>query len=193
MRLVFGSGNQHKVAEVAEILGQSLPELEIVGFTGEEPVEDGVNFLENAMIKARNAFKLTSTPSFADDSGLCIEVMGGAPGIFSARWSGQKSDAVNRDLILAQMQDVKSEHRAASFVATIALVDKTGEYSFTGIWSGNVAREATGNSGFGYDPIFIPEGFQVSAAELQPEVKNSISHRAMALTQFSSFLKTRPQ
>lgn len=193
MRLVFGSGNQHKIAEVAEILGQSLPELEIVGFLGEEPVEDGVSFLENAMIKARNAFRLTATPSFADDSGLCIEVMGGAPGIFSARWSGQKSDAINRDLILAQMRDVKSEHRAASFVATIALVDETGEYSFTGVWSGNVANEATGNSGFGYDPIFIPEGFQVSAAELQPEVKNSMSHRAMALTQLSSFLKTRPQ
>lgn len=193
MKLVFGSGNQHKVSEVASIMGQSLPELEIVGFSGAEPIEDGISFLENALIKARNAFVLTATPSFADDSGLCIEVMGGAPGIFSARWSGQKSDSVNRDLILTQMQDVKTEHRAASFVATIALVDETGEYSFTGVWSGRVATAATGNAGFGYDPIFIPEGFEVSAAELDPEVKNSMSHRAMALAQLASFLKSRPQ
>jgi XTP/dITP diphosphohydrolase len=158
---------------------------------GEEPVESGCTFLENALIKARAAFAATGAPSFADDSGIAVEVMGGAPGIFSAIWSGGRDDKTNRDLLLAQLIDIPEENRGAAFVCTMALVDDGGEISVTGIWPGKIATQASGEHGFGYDPIFIPEGFSVTAAELEPEVKNAFSHRAMALQQLASLLKSR--
>ena len=133
----------------------------------------------------------TGMTSIADDSGLAIEIMGGSPGIFSARWSGEKDDEKNRNLVLAQLRDVPAGNRAASFVCTISLVSESGEVSFTGVLPGQIAAVASGSNGFGYDPIFIPEGFEVSSAELEPEVKNSISHRSMALSQLASYL--RPQ
>lgn len=189
MQLVLATHNQHKVAEVGAILASSVEELELIGYDGPEPVEDGTSFLENAMIKARAAFEFTGQPSIADDSGLAVEILGGAPGIFSARWSGTRDNVTNRQLVLAQLQDVKPEHRAASFVCTIAYVDAENEISFTGIWPGRIAPTEQGEHGFGYDPIFIPEGFEVTAAELEPEVKNSMSHRALALEQLASYLQ----
>ena len=191
MKLVFATGNQHKVSEAQLILGSKVPELEIVPHDGSEPVESGVTFLDNALIKARAAFAATGQAAFADDSGLAVEVMGGAPGIFSAIWSGTRSDQVNRELLLEQLRDIPEQHRAASFVCTIALVEAAGETSFTGVWPGRIASEPAGENGFGYDPVFIPEGFEVTAAQLDSEVKSSFSHRAMAMQQMAEFLRTR--
>ena len=191
MKLVLATHNAHKVKEVAAILEPLVPGLELLGYEGPEPIEDGSSFLENSLIKARAAFLHTGMTSIADDSGLAIEIMGGSPGIFSARWSGEKDDEKNRDLVLAQLRDVPVGNRAASFVCTISLVGESGEVSFTGVLPGHIKASASGTNGFGYDPIFIPEGFEVSSAELEPEVKNSISHRSMALSQLASYL--RPQ
>ena len=191
MKLVLATHNAHKVKEVAAILEPLVPGLELLGYEGPEPVEDGSSFLENSLIKARAAFLHTGITSIADDSGLAIEIMGGSPGIFSARWSGEKDDEKNRNLVLAQLRDVPAENRAASFVCTISLVGESGEVSFTGVLPGHIKTSASGTNGFGYDPIFIPEGFEISSAELEPEVKNSISHRSMALSQLASYL--RPQ
>ena len=191
MKLVLATHNAHKVKEVAGILEPMVSGLELLGYDGPEPVEDGSSFLENSLIKARAAFLHTGITAIADDSGLAIEIMGGSPGIFSARWSGEKDDEKNRNLVLAQLRDVPMGNRAASFVCTISLVGESGEVSFTGVLPGHIAASASGANGFGYDPIFIPEGFEVSSAELEPEVKNSISHRSMALSQLASYL--RPQ
>ena len=191
MKLVFATGNQHKVSEAQLILGSKIPKLEIISHDGSEPVESGITFLDNALIKARAAHQATGQPAFADDSGLAVEVMGGAPGIFSAIWSGTRSDQVNRELLLEQLRDIPDQHRAASFVCTIALVEADGETSFTGVWPGRIAFAAAGENGFGYDPVFIPEGFEVTAAQLDAEVKSSFSHRAMAMQQMAEFLKNR--
>lgn len=188
MQLVLATHNQHKVEEVGAILASSVPGLELLGYDGPEPKEDGTSFLENALIKARAAFEHTGLPAIADDSGIAVEILGGAPGIFSARWAGGRDNIANRQLLLSQLADVRAEDRAASFVCTIALVSEDGEVSFTGIWPGRVAYQEQGNNGFGYDPIFIPEGFEVTAAELEPEVKNSLSHRSLALAQLASYL-----
>jgi XTP/dITP diphosphohydrolase len=188
VKLVLATHNAHKVQEVGQILGASLPDLEVMGYDGPEPVEDGTSFLDNALIKARAAFQHTGLPSIADDSGIAVEVLGGSPGIFSAGWGGTRDSVANRRLLLAQLADVRPEHRAASFVCTIALVTADAEISFTGIWPGHVATQEQGEHGFGYDPVFIPEGFECTAAQLEPEVKNSLSHRAMALEQLASYL-----
>lgn len=191
MKLVLATHNSHKVIEVAAILEPLVPGLELLGYDGPEPVEDGSSFLENSLIKARAAYLHTGIASIADDSGLAVEILGGSPGIFSARWSGHKNDEKNRELVLAQLRDVPEGNRAASFVCTISLVDESGEVSFTGVLPGHIATESSGANGFGYDPIFVPEGFEVTSAQLEPEVKNSISHRSMALSQLASYL--RPQ
>jgi XTP/dITP diphosphohydrolase len=188
MKLVLATHNQHKVEEVGAILGVTVPGLELAGYDGPEPREDGTSFLENALIKARAAFAHTGLPSIADDSGIAVEILGGAPGIFSARWAGGRDNVANRQLLLSQLDDVRDEDRAASFVCTIAMVSADGEVSFTGIWPGRVARQEQGQNGFGYDPIFIPEGFEITAAELEPEVKNALSHRALALSQLAGYL-----
>lgn len=190
MQIVLATHNAHKVEEVGAILASMVPGLEVLGYDGPEPVEDGTSFLENALIKARAAFAHTGLAAIADDSGIAVEALGGAPGIFSARWAGGRDSVANRRLLLDQLADVKPEHRAAAFICTIAMVSELGEQSFTGIWPGRLATEERGENGFGYDPVFIPEGFEVSAAELEPEVKNSISHRAMALEQLASVLAT---
>ena len=188
MKLVLATHNQHKVEEVGAILAQTIPTIELLGYDGPEPKEDGTSFLENALIKARAAFLHTGLPSIADDSGIAVEILGGAPGIFSARWAGGRDTVANRQLLLSQLADVRDQDRAASFVCTIAMVSDDGEVSFTGIWPGRVALQEQGLNGFGYDPVFIPEGFEVTAAELEPEVKNALSHRSLALSQLSSYL-----
>ena len=160
----------------------------MLGYAGESPVEDGLNFLENALIKARAAHAQTGLASFADDSGLAVEILGGAPGIFSAIWSGTRDDGTNRELLLAQLRDIAPEHRAAAFICTIALVSDSEEVSCTGVWPGRVAMAATGANGFGYDPVFIPEGFEISAAELEPSLKNLYSHRAQAMQQLARYV-----
>lgn len=188
MKLVVATHNAHKVEELNAILGGLVDGLELLGYDGPEPIEDGSSFLENALIKARAAYAHTGLPSMADDSGIAVEILGGAPGIFSARWAGGRDNVQNRRLLLAQLADVPAQNRAASFVCTIAMVGPEGEISFTGIWPGSLAFEEQGEHGFGYDPVFIPEGFEVTAAQLEPEVKNSMSHRSLALEQLASYL-----
>lgn len=190
MKIVLASHNQGKLAELKAILEPAVAGLELVSYDGPEPIEDGVSYLENALIKARAAFKHTGLPSIADDSGIAVEILGGAPGIFTANWSGTRDNVANRRLLLAQLQDIADEHRAAAFICTIALVDGDSEQSFTAIWSGRVAREEIGEFGHGYDPVFIPDGFEITAAQMPPEVKNSMSHRAMALQQLISSLSS---
>ena len=191
MELVLATHNAHKVKEVAAILEPIVPGLSLLGYDGPEPIEDGSSFLENSLIKARAAFAHTGKASIADDSGIAVEILGGSPGIFSARWSGSKNDAQNRQLLLAQLVDVPEGNRQASFICTISMVSDAGEQSFTGVCPGRIAFSESGENGFGYDPIFIPEGFEVTTGELEPMVKNSMSHRSMALSQLASFL--RPQ
>ena len=197
IEVVLATHNQHKVQEFQRILGAAMPEISVVAYDGPEPVEDGVTFSENALIKARTAATHTGRIALADDSGISVDVLGGAPGIFSARWAGQgHSDRDNLDLLLAQLADIAQEHRAASFRCTIALVIPVGlphggfEHVSEGIWPGRLATAATGANGFGYDPIFVPEGYEVSSAELPPETKNEISHRARAFADLVPTLRT---
>lgn len=187
MKVVLATHNKGKVEELRAILAPVG--LELVSYDGPEPVEDGVSFLENALIKARAAYLHTGLPAIADDSGLAVEILGGSPGIFTGIWSGSKDNVANRRLLLAQLKDIHKEHRAASFVCTIAYVDDSQELSFTGVWPGEISIEEKGAFGHGYDPIFIPEGFNQTAAELAPEVKNALSHRAQALSALISFFR----
>jgi XTP/dITP diphosphohydrolase len=186
IEVVLATHNAHKVAEFQHILGERMPGLTVLPYDGPEPVEDGTSFDENAFIKARAAASHTGRIALADDSGIAVDVMGGAPGIFSARWAGPGRGAeANLELLLAQLGDIRDPHRTAHFHCTIALVvpDAAGtplEYAAVGDWPGRIATERAGVNGFGYDPIFLPEGFDVSAAELAPEVKNAHSHRARA-------------
>ncbi|MFM8927244.1 MAG: RdgB/HAM1 family non-canonical purine NTP pyrophosphatase [Rhodoluna sp.] len=187
MKFVLATHNPGKVSELRAILAPVG--LDLVGYEGPEPVEDGTSFLENALIKARAAHQHTGLPAIADDSGIQVEILGGSPGIFTAIWSGTKDNVANRRLLLAQLKDIKAEHRKASFVCTIALVSEDVELSFTGIWPGSIAPEERGTNGHGYDPVFIPEGFEQTAAELEPEVKNALSHRAIAVSALIDYLK----
>jgi len=183
MRVVLATHNAHKVVEFQGILGAVLPELEIVAYDGPEPVEDGTTFAENALIKARAAAAHTGLPALADDSGICVDVLGGSPGIFSARWAGHgKGAQANLGLLLDQLADMAVEHRSARFACHIAIVvPETGfEQVVEGWWPGSIAVAPRGEGGHGYDPIFIPEGHDVTAAQLTPTEKNAISHRARA-------------
>ncbi|QOR71904.1 RdgB/HAM1 family non-canonical purine NTP pyrophosphatase [Ruania alkalisoli] len=185
-RLVLATHNQHKVAELRAILNAAgVPAEGVVG-AGEvgasEPVEDGVTFAENALIKARALVAHTGVAAVADDSGLAVDVLGGAPGIFSARWAGRHGDdAANLDLLLAQLADVPAEHRAAGFVCAAALVAPDGtEHVEVGELRGTLLTQRRGTGGFGYDPILQPDGEDRSCAELTAEEKNAISHRGKA-------------
>jgi XTP/dITP diphosphohydrolase len=144
--------------------------------------ETGTTFAENALLKARTLAKATGVPAVADDSGLCVDVLGGAPGIFSARWSGRHGDdKANLDLLLAQLSDIDDAHRAAHFAcaAALALPDGT-ERVVEGRLPGTLRREPAGTGGFGYDPILQPDGETRTCAELTPDEKNAISHRGQA-------------
>lgn len=187
-RAILATHNAHKLGELRAIL-----EPLISGFQAEwladasqfelpAPVEDAITFAENALLKARATAQATGLPAIADDSGLCVDVLGGAPGIFSARWSGKHgADAENNALLLAQLADVPAAHRAARFRCAAALVlPDVRETVEIGEMPGTLLFEPRGSGGFGYDPIFQPEGHHVSAAELSPEEKNAISHRGAA-------------
>ena len=191
MKFVLATHNAGKVAELRAILQPAVSNLDLIGYTGPEPIENGTTFAENALIKARAAYEHTGMPSIADDSGVCVDILGGSPGIFTAIWAGGRDNVQNRQLLLRQMADISPAHRSAAFVCTIALVSETEELCFTGNWPGSIAFAERGEHGHGYDPVFIPEGFEVTAAELEPEVKNALSHRAQALSALIGYLKTR--
>jgi XTP/dITP diphosphohydrolase len=191
VKFVLATHNAGKVAELRAILQPAVADLDLIGYTGPEPIENGTTFAENALIKARAAYEHTGMPAIADDSGLCVDILGGSPGIFTAIWAGGRDNVQNRQLLLRQLADISPAHRSAAFVCTIALVSETEELCFTGYWPGSIAFAERGEHGHGYDPVFIPEGFEVTAAELDPEVKNALSHRAQALSTLIDYLKTR--
>ncbi|WP_350351854.1 RdgB/HAM1 family non-canonical purine NTP pyrophosphatase [Microbacterium sp. A8/3-1] len=194
MKIVLATHNPHKVAEFQQIVAQARPDLEIVGYDGPEPVEDGVTFAENALIKARAAAAHTGLAALADDSGICVDVLGGSPGVFSAYWAGQKKDAAaNLELLLDQLRDVADPHRTAHFTSTIALVTPEGrEEVVEGLWPGRLAQAASGGGGFGYDPIFIPdgqpEGEERTVGDFTAEEKQAQSHRARAFAELVPLL-----
>lgn len=175
---VLATHNAHKVDELRRILGERLGDHELIGYDGPEPVEDGDTFEANALLKARAAYAHSGMPAIADDSGIAVAALDGAPGIFSARYAGTGDSGDNNALLLANLEGVTD--RAADFVCVAALVDGDTEIVVRGTWPGRVLEKASGAHGFGYDPIFQPDGLDVSSAELTPDEKNAISHRARA-------------
>jgi XTP/dITP diphosphohydrolase len=196
-RVVLATRNPHKVNELKAILDDLISELdlEIVGVDEfpdvEDVVETGVTFAENAALKAVAVAESTGLPALADDSGLAVDVLGGSPGVFSARWAGiHGQDRANLDLLLAQLSDVSDIHRSAAFVCAAALaLPDSGVVVREGRMPGTLARAPRGDNGFGYDPILVVEGDSRTAAELSTDEKNAISHRGKAFRALSSDLR----
>jgi XTP/dITP diphosphohydrolase len=198
---VLATHNAHKVDELRRILGDRLGHHRLIGYDGPEPVEDADTFEGNALIKARAAAIFTGLPAIADDSGICVDALDGAPGIHSARYAGTRDDGDNLRLLLANMQGVTD--RAAQFVCVAALVDVAAldsgpihggvpyEHTERGVWPGSVLEAAAGSGGFGYDPIFRPDALEVSAAELTPAQKDADSHRGRAFGLLVAALRER--
>jgi len=191
-RLVLATRNQGKLRELRELLRGQVPGLDVdtqvidaETACAPDVVEDGVTFAENSLKKAHAVAAHTGLVAVADDSGLAVEVLGGAPGIFSARWAGRHGDdAANLRLLLDQLADVRPEHRQAAFVCAAAVATPDGtEYVETGVLTGTLLTEPRGEGGFGYDPVLQPHGRRESVAELSAEEKNAISHRGMAFRQ----------
>jgi XTP/dITP diphosphohydrolase len=190
------SRNRKKLAELRRVLdaagisGLTLLSLQDVAPFDEAP-ETGATFEENAVAKARDAFKATGLASVADDSGLEVDALNGMPGVLSARWAGvHGQDAANTALLLAQLRDVPDARRGAAFVSACAVVSASGEVVVRGTWPGRIAREPCGDNGFGYDPVFVPEGSSQTAAELSGEEKDAASHRGRALALLVPALET---
>jgi XTP/dITP diphosphohydrolase len=190
IEFVLATHNPKKVREFQRIIGERMPHAVVLAYDGPEPVEDGVTFEENALIKARTAAAHTGRIALADDSGIVVDVLGAAPGILSSRWAGQGAgDEANVRLLLDQLGDIRRPNRGAEFRCTIALVVPDSvlpgghEFVAEGRWRGSLAYEPRGSHGFGYDPIFEPEGLELTSAELLPEQKNEQSHRARAFAE----------
>ena len=187
VKVFVASRNQGKVLELEQVLCElSIEGVELVSLhdapSYPDPVEDGLTFVDNALLKARAGAKSTGLPCVADDSGLTVKALNGMPGILSARWSGNHGDdQANNDLLLAQMADI--DERAAAFVSCCALATPDGqEFTAEGRWEGELLRDPRGENGFGYDPLFQPaDGGGRSSAELSAEEKNARSHRGKAL------------
>jgi XTP/dITP diphosphohydrolase len=186
MRLLLATRNAGKLAELQRLLTGAVPGVEVLGLDAvaefPETPETGATFAENALLKAHDAARATGLPAVADDSGLAVDALGGMPGVLSARWSGRHGDdEANTALLLAQLADVPDERRGAAFVCAAALVVPGGaEEVVERRWRGRVVRERRGSNGFGYDPVFVPEGLEVTSAELAPEEKDARSHRGQA-------------
>jgi len=190
-KIILATRNEHKLGELRAILASAGVRAELSGaaeFDLPDVVEDGLSFAENALLKAVDAAERTGLPAIADDSGICVDALNGMPGIFSARWAGRHGqDAANLDLLLAQLSDIADEHRGARFVCAAALALPGGERVVReGFVAGRLLRERRGEGGFGYDPVFLPEGFELSTAELSAEQKNAISHRGRAFQALAS-------
>lgn len=192
MKLVLATHNAHKVEELRTILGDRLEGIELVGYDGPEPVEDGDTFAANALIKARAAAAFTGLPAIADDSGISVDALDGAPGIHSARYAGNRDDSENVDLLLANLATLEpGVDRSARFTCAAALVVGDFEHVELGVWHGSVLHGRAGDGGFGYDPIFRPEGSDHSAAEMSAAEKNAVSHRTLAFTQLLPVVRER--
>jgi len=194
MKLVFATNNAHKLDEVRRILPQEVEvlSLEQVGFLHDID-ETGTTLAENSRIKAEAVAEWLKTHDkwerlngvFADDTGLEIDALGGKPGVYTARWAGEP--AANRRKALQELAD--KQDRAAQFRTVVTLIDGTGTCQVDGIVRGQIATEERGDGGFGYDPVFIPEGYDKTFAELPAEIKNSISHRARAMSELKKLLQ----
>ena len=193
MKYVLASGNRGKLAELQAMLAST--DIELISqsaFNIPEAVEDGSSFEENAIIKARHASRLTGLPAIADDSGLSVDALGGEPGVYSARYAGENAtDTDNVKKLLANLETVPDHERAARFHCVIALVrnaDDPQPELFRGTWEGTIARAPTGENGFGYDPVFVVPERHCTAAELDAQTKNSLSHRASAIRLLQDWL-----
>ena len=188
--IIFASHNKGKISEIKNILspyGIKVLSGEDIDIPDVE--ETGKTFEENAYIKALAAAKKQNIPCFADDSGLCVDAMGGKPGIYTARYAPNRDFNQGMDKLLNELAETKSSNRSAYFSCVIVLAYPDGKFkSFEGRVDGNIATQKMGTSGFGYDPIFIPTGFNMSFAEFTEEEKNKISHRGRALQKFVNYL-----
>ena len=197
--MVLATRNAAKLRELARILGaedSGSGQIRLAGldeFPGAPDVpETGATFEENALLKARAIASYTGLPSVADDSGLCVDALNGMPGVLSARWAGRHGDdQANLELVLAQLADVPDARRGAQFVCAAALVvPGTREWVVTGRVEGRLIRSPRGSGGFGYDPIFLPDGFGQTTAEMTAEAKDAISHRGRAFRALAPFITT---
>ena len=202
MRIVFATQNKGKIAEIREILGQDGYEVIPMNELGirAEAEETGESFAENAEIKAREVYdklkaidEIQDTIVMADDSGFCIDKLGGAPGVHSARFMGHDTDyRLKNEALLEQLESVPREERGAQFVCSICAIFPDGHAEFTeGVLEGEVAQEARGSEGFGYDPIFFLPRYGKTTAELGDKFKNSVSHRSQALHKMNELIKTQ--
>ncbi|GIG65298.1 RdgB/HAM1 family non-canonical purine NTP pyrophosphatase [Phytomonospora endophytica] len=186
MKILLASRNAKKLIELRRILAETAPGIELVGLDDvpafPDTPETELSFAGNALLKARDGVRNSGLPTMADDSGLTVDALNGMPGVLSARWSGKHGDdAANLDLMLAQIADVPDEHRGGAFVCAAAYVHPDGtELVSMGEMRGHVVRERRGTGGFGYDPVFVPEGHELTTAELTPEEKDALSHRGRA-------------
>ena len=193
MKIVLASSNKHKVQEINEIVKAECPNLDIEFILppeGFDPIEDGDNFEKNSYIKAHAAWELAHTWTLADDSGLCIDALNGAPGIYSARYAETPELRIKR--VLNEMANVPQGQRTAHFTCAMTLINPRGdiEYKYQGVCEGEIIEEAKGQNGFGYDPIFKPKGYNVTIAELTEDEKNKISHRSVALREILKYIQT---
>ncbi|UFH32000.1 RdgB/HAM1 family non-canonical purine NTP pyrophosphatase [Chryseobacterium sp. C-71] len=190
MELLVATHNVHKKEEIQQILGDKFTVKSLADYDlHDEIVEDGDSFNANALIKAKYCFEKTGIPSLGDDSGLVVESLDGRPGIFSARYAGNHDFAKNIEKVLDEMKGV--ENRKAYFITVLCYYDENGAQYFDGRAHGNLLTENKGHKGFGYDPIFVPESYEKTFAEMNPEDKNQISHRKQALDLFLDFLKVK--
>lgn len=190
LKLILATSNVHKVTELRNLLPGSyeIGSLSETGNTESIP-ETGKTFTENALQKARFVYNRYSVNSLADDSGLVVDALNGAPGIYSARFAGeQASSSDNIGKLMDLMKD--KPNRTARFVAVLALIIEGKEYVFEGVCEGTIADKVSGKEGFGYDPVFIPQGYDQTFAELGADVKNAISHRAVAVQKLVAFLNS---
>jgi XTP/dITP diphosphohydrolase len=188
-QLVIASNNQGKIKEIRQMIADiELLSLSDIGFTDDIP-EPYHTFEENALAKASAIHTFSGNNVFADDSGICANALGGRPGVNSAHYSGNRDDEQNLQQLLSDLSD--KEDRSAFYKAVICLIWDDNVYYFEGICEGRIIGEKRGDGGFGYDPIFIPEGFDQTFAELEPDIKNEISHRAKAVKKMVSFLKDK--
>ena len=192
MKIVFATNNNHKLSEIRQILGDKIEVLSLADIGCHDDIPETADTLEgNALQKAQYVFDHYHISCFADDTGLEVDALNGAPGIFSARYAGEGHDSeANMTKLLAELGE--NNNRKARFRTIIALLlvkgTKTEQHLFEGIVNGNIIRERKGTTGFGYDPIFQPEGYDATFAELGNEIKNKISHRARAVQKFIEFL-----
>jgi len=186
MRLVLASSNAGKLAELRDLLGDTGIELVAQTDLGVEDIEEtGSTFVENALLKARHASAVTGLPALADDSGICVDALGGAPGLYSARYAGRHGDAqANIDKLLGALHGLPDEQRGAHFYAVIVLLRHAGDprpIIAEGVWNGRILHARQGERGFGYQPVFFDTEYGVSAGQIEDELKNRVSHRARAL------------